>query len=308
MVRTRIPRMMTAPVAILVITALALGIGAASAGTPRVKHVVVVGVDGMSPAGIRAASTPNLDAMMARGAYTMTARAVMPTSSSPNWASMIMGAGPEQHGVTSNDWQPDQFDIAPVAVGPGGIFPTIFSALREQRPKSHLAVFYDWSGFGRLFEHDAVDWSADTKGPNVTTQRAAEYIVEHKPALTFIHLDHVDHAGHGHGWGSPEYLRAVEEADRYVGAIEKAIDESGASKSTILLVTSDHGGKGTHHGGATMEEIEIPWMVAGPGVVENHEIVNPVYTYQTAATIAYLLNVTPPPAWIATPVLEAFNR
>ena len=32
------------------------------------------------------------------------ARGVIPTVSSPNWASMIMGAGPEQHGITSNDW------------------------------------------------------------------------------------------------------------------------------------------------------------------------------------------------------------
>ncbi|MCL4694254.1 MAG: nucleotide pyrophosphatase, partial [Candidatus Hydrogenedentes bacterium] len=35
-----------------------------------VKHVVVVGVDGMSPAGIAAANTPHLDALMARGAFT----------------------------------------------------------------------------------------------------------------------------------------------------------------------------------------------------------------------------------------------
>lgn len=306
--RMRISRMMTTAIAILVTAAVALGGGAAIAKERGVKHVVVVGVDGMSPAGICAASTPNLDALMARGAYTMKARAVMPTSSSPNWASMIMGAGPEQHGVTSNDWQPDKFDLAPVAVGPGGIFPTIFGVLRGQRPKSHIAVFYDWSGFGRLYERDAVDWNADTKGAELTTQRAAEYIAEHKPTLTFVQLDHVDHAGHGHGWGSPEYIQAVEEADRYVGEFEKAIDKSGAGDSTVLLVTSDHGGRKNHHGGATIEEIEIPWIIVGPGVMKNHEIANPVNTYQTAATIAYLLKVTPPAAWIATPVYEAFER
>lgn len=278
-----------------------------SASRAGVEHVVVVGVDGMSPAGIAAAKTPHLDALMARGAFTMKARAVMPTSSSSNWASMIMGAGPEQHGITSNDWEPDQFEIAPTAKGPGGIFPTIFAVLREARPESHLAVFYDWSGVGRLFEHDVVDWSADTKGPAVTTQRAVEYLVENLPTLTFIHLDHVDHAGHGHGWGSPEYVKAVEEADGYIGQVVQGVEQAGITGSTLVIVTSDHGGKGTSHGGSTMEEIEIPWIVAGPGVAEGLEITDPVDVYQTAATIAYVLNVTPPTCWIARPVAQAFS-
>ncbi|MYI84231.1 MAG: alkaline phosphatase family protein, partial [Rhodothermaceae bacterium] len=68
-------------------------------------HIVVVGVDGLSPDGIRQASTPNLDALMEQGASSFSARAVLPTSSSPNWASMINGAGPEQHGIISNAWQ-----------------------------------------------------------------------------------------------------------------------------------------------------------------------------------------------------------
>lgn len=294
-------------------TVLAILIAGAAHGVdqprarPVAEHVVVVGVDGMSPAGIREAATPNLDALMARGAYSMTARAVIPTSSSSNWASMIMGAGPEQHGITSNDWEPDDVEITPTAMGSGGIFPTIFSVVREQRRESHIAVFYDWSGFGRLFEHDAVNWHADTKGPEVTTQRATDYLVKHKPTLMFVHLDHVDHAGHGHGWGSAEYLAAVEEADGYIGQVVHAVEAAGIAKSTVVLVASDHGGKGTGHGGATMEEIEIPWIVAGPGVASNREITDPIDICQTAATIAYVLNVEAPPAWIATPVMQAFK-
>ena len=88
-----------------------------------VNHVVIIGCDGMSPDGIQKAKTPSMDSLMRRGAYTLRARGVMPTSSSPNWASMIMGAGPEQHGITSNGWRPDKFEIAPTAVGSGGIFP-----------------------------------------------------------------------------------------------------------------------------------------------------------------------------------------
>src|SRR5205809_8104130 len=100
----------------------------------QVKHMVVVGVDGLSPDSVLKAKSPVMRRLMKEGAWSLHARGVMPTSSSPNWASMIMGAGPEQHGVTSNDWQPDKFDIAPIATGSGGIFPTIFGVLREQQP------------------------------------------------------------------------------------------------------------------------------------------------------------------------------
>ena len=66
--------------------------------------MLVVGVDGLSPQGVGAADTPVLNGLIARGSHTFEARAVFPTSSSPNWMSMITGAGPDQHGVTSNDW------------------------------------------------------------------------------------------------------------------------------------------------------------------------------------------------------------
>jgi hypothetical protein len=49
----------------------------------QVKHVVVIGVDGMSPDGIRKASTPHIDALIKNGAHTFKAQAVMPSVSSP---------------------------------------------------------------------------------------------------------------------------------------------------------------------------------------------------------------------------------
>ena len=72
---------------------------------PGVSHFVVIGCDGMSPDGVLKAKSSVMRRLMKEGAWSLHARGVMPTSSSPNWASMIMGAGPEQHGVTSNDWQ-----------------------------------------------------------------------------------------------------------------------------------------------------------------------------------------------------------
>lgn len=90
------------------------GTSGAYAQVAGVEHVVVIGVDGMSPDGLRNAETPCMDQLMNEGAFSLKARAVRPTSSSPNWASMIMGAAPEQHGITSNGWERNNVDIAPV--------------------------------------------------------------------------------------------------------------------------------------------------------------------------------------------------
>jgi len=273
----------------------------------QVRHMVVIGVDGLSPDGIHHAQAPNLKRLRDEGAWTFQARGVMPTSSSPNWASMIMGAGPEQHGITSNEWKPDKYEIAPTVTGPGGIFPTIFSVLREQKSGSTLGVFHDWDDYGRLFERQMVDVIENGDGPTNTIRSAVAFIKGRKPAFTFIHLDHVDHAGHEIGHGTPEYYASVGVADKLIGEVIAAIQEAGMKKDTLLLVTSDHGGKGKGHGGATMEEIEIPWIIAGPGIRAGHEIKSPVNTYDTAATIAHAFRLKQPAAWIASPVREAFT-
>ena len=274
---------------------------------PGVKHVVIIGCDGMSPDGIQKAETPNMDALMQRGAYTMRARAVMPTSSSPNWASMLMGAGPEQHGVTSNDWRPNKFELTPTAVGSGGIFPTIFSVLRAKQPSAVIACFHDWSGLGVLFEREALDTIEDTDGPVKTTERAVAYFKAKQPDFTFIHLDHIDHAGHKYGYRTPEYYKSVEEADRLIGETIQGIEAAGMLSQTILIVTSDHGGVGKGHGGATLAEVEIPWIIAGPGVAPAKELTSFVNIYDTAATVAHIFGLTAPDCWIAKPVLEAFG-
>jgi predicted AlkP superfamily pyrophosphatase or phosphodiesterase len=278
----------------------------ATAQVSQVEYVVVIGVDGLSPDGVRKAKVPNLNRLMKEGAHTLHARGVMPTVSSPNWASMIMGAGPEQHGITSNEWEPGKAAIKPTETGPEGIFPTIFGVLRAQQPAVKIACFHDWDGFGRLVERRACNVIEDSAGPVQATEHAVAYLVKERPRLTFIHLDHVDDAGHNHGHGTPEYYAAVAEADRLTGLVLRGLEDAGLADHSIVLITSDHGGIGKKHGGATMAEIEIPWIIHGRGVAAGKELTTPVNTYDTAATIAYIFGLKTPRSWIGRPVTEAF--
>jgi predicted AlkP superfamily pyrophosphatase or phosphodiesterase len=277
------------------------------AALPAVQHVVVIGCDGFGSLGFTPTNAPTLHKLMREGSWTLHDRGVMPTSSSPNWASMIMGAGPEQHGVTSNDWETNKFDIAPVAVGSGGIFPTIYGVIREQKPKAVITCVHDWDGYGRLIEPGVPDVLENVKGSPATAQRAIEVIRERKPTFMFIHFDDVDHAGHTFGWKSPEYFQAVEQVDGLIGKVLDALDAAGMRKQTIVIMTADHGGKEKSHGGATMQELEIPLILNGPGITSGHEIKSAVNTYDLAPTIAWIFGLRPPACWIGKPVIEAFQ-
>ena len=271
------------------------------------KHVIVIGVDGMSPDGVQKASTPNMDEMMANGASSMIARGVLPTSSSPNWASMIMGASPAQHGITSNAWRADQHILPTQVNSTGAFFPTIFRIAKEQKPELKTSIIYDWGGFGNLFDHADPTYQKHVEGEVATAQHAVEYWKNDQPNFMFVHLDHVDGAGHGKGHGSPAYYQSVEKADSLIGLIKQAVEKSPMKDETVIIITSDHGGKGFGHGGESLEEIQIPWIAYGKGIKENYQIKGTINTFDTPATVAELFGLKMPQAWIGRPVLEIFQ-
>lgn len=271
-----------------------------------VQHVVVIGVDGMSPDGVRKANTPVMDEMMKNGAYTLNARGVLPTSSSTNWASMVSGAGPEKHGVTSNGWERGDFGFPAVTTGLEPIFPTIFGVTRQQYPDMEIGAIYNWGGFGRLIEKSALDLDVTHPEVSETVAEVVKYIREKKPGFLFVHLDHVDHAGHHDGHKTELYYKAVEEADRYIGDIIQATRDAGMFDQTVFIVSADHGGIGYSHGGESLDELEIPFIIYGKGVKPGYRIRHDVFTYDNAATIAFLLKVKPPYSWTGRAVTSAF--
>jgi predicted AlkP superfamily pyrophosphatase or phosphodiesterase len=282
---------------------LMLNSGGVSAGTAGTR-VIVFGVDGLSPAGIEQANTPNIHSMMKAGAWTFHARAVFPTVSSPNWAAMIMGAPVEMTGVISNEWQPDQQAIPPVCQTAPGIFPTIFGLMHQQHPDEKTAIFTDWKDFVRLVEPGVVTKVFTTDElAEPAFEAAMQYLREASPTFLFIHLDNVDNAGHSSGWQSRQYLDAVEADDRLLGELFHVLDETGMRQTTTVLLTADHGGLGKKHGGMTMVETEVPWIASGPEIPKDFQIAAPVMQYDTAATLATLLETRPSPCWRGKSVL-----
>ncbi|RYG01448.1 MAG: beta-glucosidase, partial [Chitinophagaceae bacterium] len=272
-----------------------------------IEHVIVIGVDGLSPNGIRKANTPTLDKMIKGGSVKWNVRTVLPSSSSSNWASMIMGAGVEQHGITSNDWQKDDHSLPAIVRNEDDLFPTIFSVLHKQYPTAKIGTAFHWSDFGRLVESSAVTYKKHFSTEDSTTKAFTEYIESEKPLFAFLHLDHVDHAGHEYGHGTDHYFESVTKADSLIGEVLRSLKKSGLDKSTLVIVTADHGGIGYGHGGATLEEAEIAMILYGKDVKVNYEIPEQAATYDLAATIAFALRTTPPYVWIGRPLKSAFT-
>jgi predicted AlkP superfamily pyrophosphatase or phosphodiesterase len=269
-------------------------------------HFIVIGIDGLSIDGLLKAETPRLDQMIAEGASTLNARSVLPSSSSPNWASMIMGAGPEQHGITSNAWQPDEHLLPASVVTKSQRFPTVFTLFKAQRPDAIIGAVYDWSGFGRLFDKSEVDFDLAPEDEMATVTAAIEILRSKKPQFTFIHLDHVDHAGHSQGHGSESYYESISLADSLVNAIVEATKLAGMYDRTTFLIASDHGGVGFGHGGESSAEMYIPFILYGHQVKKGYSIQTPVNQFDQAATVAYAFGLEMPYAWIGKPIEHAF--
>ncbi|WP_420321988.1 alkaline phosphatase [Flagellimonas sp.] len=273
---------------------------------PLAKHVILIGSDGFGAYAFDKAKVPNLRKMMKGGAYSLQARSVLPSSSAVNWASMIMGSGPELHGYT--EWGSKTPELPSRIIGKGNIYPTIFSLIHEQLPEAKKGVSYSWGGIGYLFEKNMVDLDFNGKSDSLTVQRAMHFLVNEKPALTFIHFDQPDGAGHNIGHDTPEYYEAVEEIDALVGHVLKTLEENKMMDDTVILFSSDHGGVGKGHGGKTLAEVEIPWIAYGKNIKAKGALKSSVVTYDTAATIAKILGLETPEFWRGIPINEIFGN
>jgi len=275
-------------------------------GKPLFEHVIIIGIDGMSSAGLMKAEAPFMHRMIDEGAFKYNARTVLPSSSSSNWSAMILGAGPEITGITSNGWKPDAKHMSPVVVNKVGRSPSIYDIIRQQRPQAEEGVVFHWDDYGRLLQKEMVNYYEHGNTETEAAAKFAAYITAKKPTFALLHMDHVDDAGHSKGHMTPEYLKAIAKADSLIGTVLTAIDNAGMKDNTLVMIVADHGGINKGHGGESDEEITIPVIYYGKGVKKGYKIQQPVYQYDVAATVAFVFNLKVPYSWTSRPVKAAF--
>lgn len=260
------------------------------------KHVILIGSDGFGAYAFNKKSKlPHLRKLMSEGSYSLKARAVLPSSSAVNWASMIMGSGPELHGYT--EWGSKTPELPSRFIGTDSIYPSIFSLIDTQIPTAKKGVAYTWEGIGYLFEKSLVDFNYNGKSDAETLEKVLSFITTEKPVFTFIHFDEPDITGHDIGHDTSEYYTAIEKVDSLVGIIIASLKHENMLEDSVIIFSSDHGGLEKGHGGKTLLEVEIPWIIYGPNIPANGKLDKSIVTYDTAATIAHILNLEIPDFW-----------
>lgn len=262
-----------------------------------VRTVVLFSVDGMRPDGLQQADTPTVDALIAGGAATMIAQTVMPSVTLPCHTSMLRGVDTPRHGITSNTFQPlarpvpSVLDVAKAAGKRTGFFFN-WGELRDLSEPGSLDIAY--------FVQDAHRPEGDWR----VAKAAAAHIAEEPFDFLFVYLGYTDECGHKHGWMTPPYLDAIANADRCIGHVLDACRQAG--REPIALVQSDHGGHGRSHGTDSPDDMNIPWVLSGPGIRSGHTLNEPVFIYDTCPTLAALLDLPPARQWDGRIITEAF--
>lgn len=264
------------------------------------RHVVLISIDGLRADAIQAAGAANLQRMMHEGAYSLKARTIMPSRTLPSHTSMLTGVPPEVHGITFND---ERVQLE----GHVGV-PTVFDV--ADKDGLFTAAFFGKSKFRHLIHAGAPDDVEAPRGSELVlaprmTQQVVEYLRFRRPDFLFVHLPDPDIAGHSVGWMSLPYRWAVRRADAAVEQIRRAAVRA-FGDDVVVIVTADHGGHGKDHGTDAPEDVTIPWIAWG-APVRTGEIQAQIRTFDSAATVLWLLGVDVPPDWAGRPVTSAFD-
>jgi len=231
------------------------------------QRVVIIGIDGFSTEGFNGSKHPNIDKLFEKGLITLSSRPVIPSVTLPNWTSHLTGQGPEEHGITANNWTLAKHPLQAIETDADGYTPSIFKVLKDKKPDSKTAFYYNWAELINPINKkylDEVSFEENDKYQN-NYAKALKFIGENRndPTLVFLYSVHVDHAGHGHGWMSPEYVTAIEEVDGEIGNFINQLKEQQLYEDTYFLLLSDHGGIAKGHGGVTMNEMQVPFGITG---------------------------------------------
>ncbi len=181
------------------------------------------------------------------------------TSTAPGWCSILTGVWADEHGITGND------------ITKSLEHKTLLTTLVEENVIDSSSFITKWKGhFDRnnatyLEEKDY----CEKNNLNVSFNRCKNDEASHEYTLSevgkkdcadfiFVIYEPTDSTGHNYGFtiNNPRYKEAFKTADNYgfetINAIKQR--ETYNTEDWLIIITSDHGGIGTEHGDASIQE------------------------------------------------------
>lgn len=229
-------------------------------GESPYKTVVIIGMDGAGGSYVKNADTPSIQALIDGGncAYSFEAHCELPSSSAQNWGALLHGVTPEKLEVDNGVICAQRFRNIN--------YPSLFTLFRLAFPDCYTASVVDWNpiNYGLIESYAFADKYPDLifHSGLYNDEQVKDLVIEclkKDPKLVFVQFDETDSAGHSKGYGSTKHKEVIERLDSYIGEIYDECDKD----STLFIITADHGGKGTGHGGDSSEETEITFIIKG---------------------------------------------
>ena len=279
----------------------------AHAVEPSARKVLFIGIDGVRSDALRVAHTPYLDGLIRAGAFAYDTQILgeryrlNDTVSAPGFASILTGVWADKHGVHGST-----FEGVNVAR-----YPTFLTRLKQARPDVKTAAFVSWPSLAQQVIRTADLLTVFGPTPSSTRALAADrevaeaarrHLLEGDPDALFVYWALPDVVGHERVFHRSvrDYRRAIETVDSLAGTLLRAIwaRKGFRYEDWLVLVTSDHGGKGTHHrnGQHDRDVLTVFLIVSGPAA-QPGRIRPPTYIVDPAATALSHLGVELEPAW-----------
>ena len=254
------------------------------------KHVIVIGVDGAGSF-FNKSETPNIDKIFADGAISYKVLTENPSISAQCWGSLMHGVTNNVHGLTNAI-------VAETAYPQDSKYPSFFRIVRENDKSAKMGSFSNWNPINiGIVENNLNLYKYGGVNDATICNKVCEFVSEKAPKLVFVQFDEVDGAGHSSGYNTPAHFAKISEIDGYIGKIYEAYEKKGIIEDTLFIVTADHGGNGTGHGGYTDGEKYVMFAASGK-TVEKGTIVD-MEIRDTAAVVLHAFGYEQPETWTA---------
>ena len=263
---------------------------------PTADRIVIISVDGLRPDSLLRADIPRISELINGGASTFAAKTILPSGTLPAHASMVSGRCVSKHGILWNDLVPSAEPLQGA---------TVFSIAKDAGLRTIMVVGKE--KLVTLARPGTVDRFRYVNGGDEEIVQAALEEAAGGFGVLFVHLILPDYFGHLVGWMSPAYLGGIGRDDAAVGTLVDGLRIRGLMDNAFLILTADHGGHDQTHGTYQKEDMTIPWIIYGSGVLAGVPIDVPVSIMDTAATAVWGLGLTVPSDWDGRPVVEAFG-
>ncbi len=284
---------------------------------PVSRHVLLMGIDGLRPDALAKAKAPHLKGLIESGYYSDRCLVIgerhkaSDTVSGPGWASILTGVWADKHGIQNNKFEVVRTDK----------HPHFFKLLKSVKPQARTISFDTWAPIkqhivsgadvheslplppplprgtalpAQLDRYDSIDALMEKRG--------VEVLGGEKPDVLFLYWHQIDEAGHNTAFhpDRAEYLQAVERVDARIGRVLKALEArpTRATEDWLILVTTDHGGRGNNHAGGQKDpERYTGLLIVSGAAAAQGKAESPTYIVDVVPTALTHLGVALDPAW-----------